>query len=278
MSTVFKWDEGDIENLLASCEIDGLLPYINKYFPKKTRVLESGCGLGRYVRYMQDRDWDMTGLEIDRDAVVAVKKYWPDLKIIKGDSANSPFKDSYFEGIISLGVIEHWTEGPSEPLKEMYRTLKPGGIALITVPCLNTIRKLKHQAWWNERKQRETWKSWRNSGEPKPNRLNKGYKFFTHPAYGEFFEYRFTTDEFRDEVKKAGFKVIEHRPSAIIDGVYHELNPGQKLAKFKNWQFKVSPLGKVVNATLSLRPFFHPHMQLIIARKPQKKVKQKVSK
>ena len=64
MSTVFKWDEGDIENLLASCETDGLLPYINKYFPKKTKILESGCGLGRYVRYMQDGGRDMTGLEI----------------------------------------------------------------------------------------------------------------------------------------------------------------------------------------------------------------------
>jgi|SRR3989344_1455491 len=270
MSTVFKWDEGDIENLLASCETDGLLPYINKYFPKKTKILESGCGLGRYVRYMQDGGWDMTGLEIDAGAVKVVKKYWPDLKIIEGDAANSPFKNNTFDGIISLGVIEHWTEGPMPPLDEMYRTLKPGGIALITAPCLNTVRKIKHRLWWGERSQKEAWKSWRTHGEPLPNRLKKDYEFYTFPAYGEFFEYRFTKKEFRNAVEKSGLDVIEHRPSAVIDGIYHELNPGQKLVKFKSWEFKPSHVGKAVNKTLSVAPFFHPHMQIIIARKSDK--------
>lgn len=272
MSTVFKWNDNDIENLLKSCETDGLLPYIEKYFPKKSKVLESGCGLGRYVRYMQDRGWKMTGLEIDPDAIKAVKKYWPDLKFVEGDASASPFKDNSFDGIISLGVIEHWPEGPEAPLADMYRTLAPGGVALITVPCLNSVRKAKKLIWWNElMKDKPSRDRWLKNKDQKPNRLNKKYKFFTHPSYGQFFEYRFTKKQFRNAIEQAGFEVVEHRPSAIIDGLYHELNPKEKLVKFKDWEFSPTTIGSKVNNVLALAPFFHPHMQLIIARKPVKK-------
>lgn len=271
MSTVFTWDEADIKHLLASCETDGIFPYIERYFPKGTRVLESGCGLGRYVRYLQDRGWKVEGLEINQEAVDAVKKIWPDLKVIQGDAAASPYKANTFNGIISLGVIEHWTEGPSAPLNEIYRTLKPGGVAIITTPCLNTVRRFKHRTWWKEHKDKAAWKSWREHGQPEPNRLKKEYKYFTEPAFGDFFEYRFTKDEFDRAVRKSGLRILEHKPSAVIDGVYHELNPKQKMAKFKNWQFQVSQIGKVVNTTFSAFPFFHPHMQLIVAQKSQRK-------
>lgn len=275
MSTVFTWDKEEIEQLLAVCGTDGIFPYIEKYLPKGSKVLESGCGLGRYIRYLHDRGWDVTGLEINEDAVKVVKKYWPDLKIKVGDSASSPFKASSFDGIISLGVIEHWPEGPTAPLADIYRTLKPGGVALITTPCINTVRKIKYLTWAKERGDRAAWKSWRETGHPKPNRFNKDYLYFTHPAFGEFFEYRFTKKQFLSIIEEAGFEVVEHRPSAVIDGLYHELNPGKKLAQFEKWQFQVSPIGKAINATLSIFPFFHPHMQIIVARKPLKKSRAK---
>lgn len=271
MSTVFGWDEKDMEHLLASCETDGLMPYIDKYMPEGSYVLESGCGLGRYVKYLQDRERKMVGLEINSDAVKAVKKYWPDLEVIQGDAADSPFKANVFDGIISLGVIEHWTEGPNAPLKDIYRTLKPGGIALITVPCLNTVRKIKHFTWWNELRDQKALGRWLFHGGRKPNRLIKDFKFFTHPSFEDFFEYRFTKKEFSDAVKNAGLEIVDHQPSAIMDGFYHELNPGHGLVKFDNWAFKPTLAGRILNKGLSVFPFFHPHMQLIIARKPAKK-------
>jgi len=276
MSTVFTWDKKDMEYLLASCETDGILPYIEKYMPKPATLLESGCGLGRYVKYLSDRGWDVTGLEINGDAVEMVKKQWPELKVVEGDAANSPFKANTFDGIISLGVIEHWTDGPSAPIKDIYRTLKPGGVALITTPCVNTVRKFKKLTWWYELENKHSRKQWLSNKGPKPNRLNKGYKFFTHPAYGDFFEYRFTKNEFRDAVEGAGLEVIEHGPSAVIDGFYHDLNPHQKLVSFKNWRFYPTRTGAIANKLLSIFPYFHPHMQIIIARKPVAKPKKKV--
>ena len=270
MSTVFKWDTKDMEHLLASCETDGILPYVEKYMPAPSYILESGCGLGRYVKYLHDRGWKVVGLEINKDAVEATKKYWPELEIIQGDAVESPFKDNVFDGVISLGVIEHWTEGPNAAIADIYRTLKPGGTALITTPCVNTIRNIKHKIWWDERKDKEAYSNWRKNNKPLPNRLNKKYKFYTFLAFGDFFEYRFTKKEFRDEVLKSGLKIIEHKPSAVIDGLYHDLNPGKKLVKFEDWKFKPSISGKAINKALATFPFFHPHMQIIIARKPAK--------
>lgn len=271
MSTVFNWDKNDINNLLASCKTDGIYTYIKKYIPKDAPVLESGCGLGRYVRFLKDRGWDTVGLEINNKAVKEVNNYWPDLKIICGDSANSPFKANYFGGVISLGVIEHWVDGSNAPLNDIYRTLKPGGVAVITVPCMSTIRKIKKIFWWNELvKNKSSFKSWIFKNDQKPNRLIKNYLYSVYPYYGDFFEYRLTKKEFKLAVEGAGFNIIAQNPSAVIDGLYHELNPKYIFVTFKDWKFYPNILGRLMNASLSTIPFFHPHMQLIVAQKPLK--------
>ena len=258
--------------LLATCETDGLFPLIEKYMPKPAKVLESGCGAGRYVKYLHDRGWDVTGLELDKGTVDMVRKHWPELNIVLGDAADSPFKANTFDGIISLGVIEHWTEGPETPLAEIYRTLKPGGTALINAPVLNTVRKLKKTLWWNElTTDRSATKAWLRNGGNSPNRRKKEYKYWTYPTYGEFFEYRFTTKEFANAIKKAGFEIIEHRPIYEVDGLYHELNPKQMFVKYEKKQFILNTPGKVLNKTLSLVPFMHSHHQMAIVRKPKTK-------
>lgn len=269
MSTIFKWDKADMEALLATCETDGIYPYILKYMPAPSKVLESGCGAGRYVKYLADRGWDVVGLEWDQEAVDMIKSYWPECKAVQGDSADSPFPDNTFDGIISLGVIEHWIDGPSAPLHDIYRVLKPGGYGIVTAPCLNRVRRIKKALWWNELvNQREAARNWRKNGGPKPNRLDKKFLYFPYPTYGEFFEYRFTTKQFKNAIKQEGLELVEHQPIAVIDGLYHELNPKNKLVTYENRQFVVSPMGKLLHKTLSAWPFTHTHHQLAIVRKP----------
>lgn len=270
MSTLFSWTKKDMKELLATCETDGLLPYIEKYMPKPSKVLESGCGAGRYVKYLHDRGWDIIGLELDKPTVEMVKKHWPELRIVLGDAADSPFKANTFDGIISLGVIEHWTEGPQTPLAEIYRTLKPGGVALINAPVMNYVRRLKKFLWWNEiMSERQATIGWRKHGGQPPNRRKKEYKYWVYPTYGDFFEYRFTTNEFTNALNKAGFEIVECKPIYQIDGLYHELNPKKMFVKYEKKQFIVNPAGKVINSILSLIPFAHPHHQMAIVRKPK---------
>lgn len=262
-----------MDSLLASCPKDDVLPVILKHLSKGSKLLESGCGLGRFVKYLHDCGMDITGLEISELTCTAVRKKWPEVKIIQGDASNSPFRSNSFDGVISLGVVEHWVSGPGDPLKDIFRILKPRGVAIITVPCFNRIRRLKRKIFWDE-----FWRILRDF--PRliirrnfaqllmVNRFRRGFKYVVSPPIGRFFEYRMSRDEFAAEVLQAGFEIVEHIPLSHIDGIYHELNPFKMFIKFENWDFKVSSMGRYLDQALMKIPFLHCHMQAVVATKP----------
>jgi SAM-dependent methyltransferase len=271
MSTIFQWNEKEMDDLLLSCENDENTRLIKENLDKNGPILESGCGTGRYVRYLTDQGYDITGLEFSQDTVDMVLKKWPDLKIIQGDCAAAPFPDNHFSGIISLGVVEHFPEGLTAPLVDMYRILKPSGKAWITVPCINTVRQVKNFFWWYEIKIVIKMIAKRIiRGTPlnlKFNRLEKQYRYSTYPARGDFFEYRLTPKQFLDAIQDSGFKVLKHFPIGHIDGMYHELNPFKLLVKFNNCSFYQTSFCKFINSLLSKFPFYHAHMQGVLVTK-----------
>ncbi len=272
MSTIFHWKEDDIDSLLRSCDTDEVLPFVLKYLPTGGRVLESGCGLGRFVKYLQDRGWDMIGLEYSKPSLDLVHKTWPQLKVIQGDVGLSPFREETFDGVISLGVVEHFVDGPDKPLKDIYRILKKNSIAIITVPCMNSVRMFKELIWWNDLRDaflyilRSIIKG-RPSYQFEFNRLRNGYKYIVAPSIGPFYEYHMSVERFAAEVRRVGFEIVEHQPLDHIDGLYHELNPFKLLVKFNNWEFNISRFAYRLNKILMAIPFFHCHMQVVIARK-----------
>ena len=270
MSTVFTWRAEDIQALLATCETDEVTPLIREHFPRGGRVIECGCGLGRFVRYLANDGYRAFGIERLHETLQPVHAAWPDLPLVHGDAAHTPFASSSFDALLSLGLVEHWTEGPITPLREHFRVLKPGGVAIITVPLHNPVRRWKRQLWLNELfgLPRAIARRLLRGASLFPNRL-KATPFVVHPTYGPFFEYRLTEDEFLREVRGVGFEVLVHQPLAHIDGLYHELNPLGLLVRFRNWRFDVTPWGRALNARLSERPFLHSHMQAVVARKPQ---------
>jgi SAM-dependent methyltransferase len=270
MSTIFSWNVEDFDYLLESCDTDPLSPYILKYFTRSGRILEAGCGAGRYVKYLHDRGYDCVGIEYNKRTVENVKKKWRDIRVIVGDVEQMPFEDNSFNGILSVGVVEHFLEGPQKPLAEMLRVLEPGGVALITVPCLNWLRRIKgplcgikHILRVNPilrkifKKKTLNHCGW--------NLYNRKYKWHVYPEWGEFFEYRFKRDEFESIIQNAGFNIIESVPLYQIDGLYHEF--GRFVAKYVNCKFVVNPQGRILNWLFSKIPFFHNHMHLCVARK-----------
>ena len=75
----------------------------------------------------------------------------------------------------------------------------------------------------------------------------------------------FTPRQFTKICKKEGFKIIESKPIAHVDGLFHIF--GSPLITFKDWQFKLSRTGKILNKFMSKIPFFHNHMHICVVKK-----------
>ena len=250
---VFGWDSADFDALLRSCKADDAVTLAMGYLKNKdARVLEAGCGLGRVVKYLYDRGYkNVHGIEINSEAVTFVNKRFPELRVIQGDILEMPYEAESFDFILSFGVVEHFSDGLYKPLRSLYRVLKNDGVAIITVPSLNRIRSLQAKA-------------------RKFLRVTRGYsagipRFEVWPSSGEFFEYRLAPEQFEDECKNAGFHIVESLPICHIDGLYHLV--GRPLVYFSNWEFRVSILGKMLNAALRTIPFLHNHMHACVLRK-----------
>ncbi|MDG7041489.1 MAG: methyltransferase domain-containing protein [Nitrososphaerota archaeon] len=287
-STVFEWDPRDFDSLRKSCDTDPATEHILKYMPRDGAILEAGCGLARFVQYLSDQGFEsVLGLEINGDALRAVKAMASELELIHGDVSQLCLRDDCIAGVISLGVVEHFIEGPEKPLREMLRVLKPGGYGVITVPCMNSIRKVRyafhiHKPTYRMRKASSKILT-TESSEPPDARRDCGsdvcnYRFKPWLRSGDFFEYRFTKREFEQELKKAGFALVYSVPVGFWEGIYMDLLPVFEYLKKKRGFF-MTVLCKLLERSLSFgiaiisgfSPFkgsyMHNHMLLCVVRK-----------
>jgi SAM-dependent methyltransferase len=139
------------------------------------------------VFYLRQRGYSITGIDLARPAVEMAKAYDPSVPIFLNDVLQSQFPDQSFAAAISLGVVEHFEEGPQHALAELRRVLKDGGMLLISVPLQNLLRRL----FTNRVKDLYRWY-----------RRRRGMSF-------TFEEYRFTRKEFRSCLEAAGFEILE---------------------------------------------------------------------
>lgn len=93
-------------------------------------VLEAGCGTGGMMRVFAKRGGQVFGVDISHEMLKYAKRKG---MVIQGDVRYLPFKDSSFDYVSSLGVIEHFTES-EEAFKEHVRVLRKGGRLFVNVP------------------------------------------------------------------------------------------------------------------------------------------------
>ena len=171
--------------------LDEYFPYFEQHLSKNDRILEAGCGTGRYVVALLSRGYaNIQGIDWGKSTIDKVKTIFPDLPIEVGDATDVDVENNFYDAYISLGVVEHREAGPEPFLNEAFRILKPGGVALISVPYVNPIRNLK-----------------RNLGFYR-NQVVTGFSFY---------QYAFQISEFASFLSAAGFHVLSTHG---ISGVY----------------------------------------------------------
>jgi len=106
----------------------------------KEKVLEIGCGRGFYLKTLKSiwPDLKVTGIDLNQKYLDKARNFLGNLSVqlIKADATALPFDNKTFDRVIASEVLEHILDD-KKAIAEMYRVLKPGGIAMVTVPNKN---------------------------------------------------------------------------------------------------------------------------------------------
>lgn len=96
------------------------------------RALDVGCGSGGNTAVLRDLGWQVTGLEYSPTAVELARSRG--LNVVRGDATALPFDDASVDLVLSADMWEH-VEDHHAVARETARVLRPGGRALVAVPC-----------------------------------------------------------------------------------------------------------------------------------------------
>ncbi len=164
---------------------------------KHGKILDLGCGSGRNFSAM-NKDVELYAVDFSEQMLVHAKNKAEDFRlkadIVHSYSGKLPFKDNFFDSIICVAVL-HCVPSKEErvnTIKEIYRTLKKGSTALISVWGKNSPR-LKN-------KPKECFVSWTVKSEKFSRKKEQEIK-------QERYTYIYDLEELKEEVLAAGFEI-----------------------------------------------------------------------
>lgn len=132
------------------------IPKIVKLFKKRgiKRVLDLGCGSGRHLVYLAKHGFKVYGIDIAPEGIKIAKEWLKKEKLkanlkIASVYKKLPYKDNFFDAIISTQVIHHAKiETIRKLIKEMERILKPKGLIFLTVRKRGAKKEIPKERLW----------------------------------------------------------------------------------------------------------------------------------
>lgn len=158
-----------------------LLRLMLTYLPRGEPILDGGCGPGGWVLLLRQHGLDVWGLDWSAEAMLQTRDGNADLPLIAGDALRLPFPTGCFGGYLSIGLANLFEDGPDPLLREIHRVLRPGGVLIISVPCVNPLRRA----------------------------LAALGRYSRQPCSGPFAQYYYAPLEFRARLERTGFVVQE---------------------------------------------------------------------
>lgn len=242
----WQGQDGDIAMILKSHHDKIFVPLVRKYLRSGSRILEGGCGRGQIVAELADEGFAVTGVDSAGETVKNLNRIAPQLDIRQGDILQLSEFNSIFHGYISVGVIEHFVQGYSKALSEIYRVLTPGGYLFVSFPRMSLLRKVK---------------KWFGLYQPLPAiRMTELAPLF--------YQYIYPEESVLADFERTGFELIESRTYAGLKGLKDEVGIAGALLQ---WLFDYSGSGLWLRAfrkmiDLACLPFA-AHMRLYVLQK-----------
>jgi 2-polyprenyl-3-methyl-5-hydroxy-6-metoxy-1,4-benzoquinol methylase len=115
-------------------------------FSGEGKILDIGCGNGRYLSSLKKQGWQTYGIEQNPGA----SKYARDelhLNVNTGDLLNCKYQNKYFDVITMWHSLEHLYE-PLPTLKEIKKILINDGLLVISVPNIDSFVARIFKTYW----------------------------------------------------------------------------------------------------------------------------------
>jgi 2-polyprenyl-3-methyl-5-hydroxy-6-metoxy-1,4-benzoquinol methylase len=90
------------------------LDFFDRYVTPPARILDAGCGVGRYTIPLAMREYEVTGVDISRIAITELDnarlRRNMEMGLAAADVCHLPFRDNTFDAVAAFGVLQHLLE------------------------------------------------------------------------------------------------------------------------------------------------------------------------
>jgi len=110
----------------------------------RKRVLDLGCGSGRYTKILLNMGVKVVGIDPSKELISIATNEIPNVDFKIGSAENIPFSDSRFDFVFAGMVIQYFSN-PQKAFKEVSRVLRPGGRFVFTghIPYVAIAKPIK---------------------------------------------------------------------------------------------------------------------------------------
>ncbi|MDL2236952.1 class I SAM-dependent methyltransferase [Christensenellaceae bacterium OttesenSCG-928-K19] len=116
----------------SPCMPELLHTILSEHLPQEARILDVGCGYGATLAYLQEHSrFCLYGIEPDAEACRVAQEGCAQAGIECAAAEQMPFGEDAFDALL-LECVFSLLHAPGIPLEQIKRTLRPGGLLLLT--------------------------------------------------------------------------------------------------------------------------------------------------
>ncbi len=120
--------------------------FLNLKHQKREKLLDIGCGGGRFLHRMQRIGWDVEGVDFDAAATRKVEEKYG-FRVYTGDLRDIKLQANSYDVVVMSHAIEHVCD-PASLMGEVRRILKKGGRLIIVTPNSNAVARRRFGIYW----------------------------------------------------------------------------------------------------------------------------------
>ena len=114
--------------------------------PAERSLLDVACGEGHLLRFAEQWGLECHGVDISPEAIRVAGQVLKRTKLLVANGEELPLPSECFDAVISLGSLEHYLS-PARGAREIWRVMKPDGVAAIVLPNSYYLVDIIWQVW-----------------------------------------------------------------------------------------------------------------------------------